>query len=176
MSKSLPHSSSSSQKSPASGQNPSWTRQRNSGYASSPRTNSDSKSDNFDLKDRTEVGSDPLYREIILEHWEHPQNYGVIENADIDVSGNNPLCGDQIRITAKLKDGKVTDIAFTAEGCAISKASASLFTELIKEKTLREISDLSEKDSLEQLGVDITPARLKCALLAYTTLERNLPL
>lgn len=117
------------------------------------------------------ASDDPLYREIILEHWQHPQNYGVIENADIDVCENNPLCGDQIRITAKLKDGKIADIAFVAEGCAISKASASFFTEYAKGKSLQEIRNLSQQEALSQLGVKITPARIKCALLAYSTFQ-----
>lgn len=117
---------------------------------------------------------DPLYREIILEHWQHPQNYGVLENADVDAIGNNPICGDKIRITAKIKNAVMTDIAFTAEGCAISKASASLFTESVKGKTLPELQTMSPEEALTLLGVTITPARLKCALLPHKTLRKVL--
>lgn len=119
------------------------------------------------------MSDDPLYREIILEHWQNPQNYGVIEDANIDASSNNPLCGDQIRITAKLDDGKITDIAFTGEGCAISKASASLFTESIKGKLLADVQTMTEQEILNLLGVNITPSRTKCALLVFSTLHRN---
>lgn len=115
---------------------------------------------------------DPLYREIILEHWQNPQNYGVITGADIDASGDNPLCGDRIRITAKLVDGKITTIAFTGEGCAISKASASLFTEQIKGKPLTEIAKMTQKNVLDNLGITITPARQKCALLGCATFKK----
>lgn len=120
------------------------------------------------------MSDDPLYREIILEHWQNPQNCGVLEGAGIDASGNNPLCGDQIRITAKTQNGKVIDIAFTGEGCAISKASASLFTEHLKGKPLTEIQSMSEQEALDLLGVTVTPSRTKCALLPYVTFQRSL--
>ncbi len=116
---------------------------------------------------------DPLYREIILEHWQHPQNYGVIKNADIDVQDNNPLCGDEIRITGKIKDGKLIKIAFTGEGCAVSKASASLFTEKIKGMKIDDIKKITPEEVLEEVGISLTPARMKCALLVYTTLEKK---
>ena len=116
---------------------------------------------------------DPLYREIILEHWQNPQNYGVIKDADIDISGNNPLCGDHIRITAKMVNGRVINIGFTAEGCAISKASASLFTEHIKDKSLEEIRRISKEEVLLQLGITISPARAKCAMLCVNTFQKN---
>ena len=114
---------------------------------------------------------DPLYREIILDNWENPQNYGVIKNADFDVTQNNPLCGDKIRVTGKVVDGKLTKIAFSGEGCAISKASASLFTEEIKGGNVEKLKKISEKDVLKLLGIELTPARMKCALLVYKTLQ-----
>lgn len=116
---------------------------------------------------------DPLYREIILEHWSHPQNYGVIKNADFDISDNNPLCGDELRLTGKTKDGKLVSISFTGDGCAISKASASLFTEKIKGMTIDAIKQISPQEVLEEVGISLTPARMKCALLVYTTLKRD---
>lgn len=115
---------------------------------------------------------DPLYREIILEHWQHPQNFGIIKNADFDVSDNNPLCGDQIRLTGKIENGKLTKIAFSGEGCAISRASASLFTEEIKGESLKEIKKKKDTDVLELLGIELTPARTKCALLIFNTLKK----
>ena len=94
---------------------------------------------------------DPLYREIILEHWQHPQNYGIVENSDFDVEEFNPLCGDMIRLTGKIKNGKLTEIAFIGEGCAISKASASLFSEEIKGESLESIKKVKEQDVLNLL-------------------------
>src|SRR5260221_12115722 len=114
---------------------------------------------------------DPLYREIILEHWQHPENSGVIKDADFDLTENNPLCGDKIRLTGKIKNGKLTEIAFEGVGCAISQASASLFTEEIKGERLDLIKKKKEEDVLTLLGIDLTPARMKCALLIYKTFK-----
>lgn len=116
---------------------------------------------------------DPLYREIILEHWENPQNYGVIKNADFDVTEFNSLCGDEIRLTGKIKNGNLSEIKFTGEGCAISKASASLFTEKVKGMSLTEIKKLMHEDVLSELGIILTPARTKCALLIYQALQKT---
>jgi nitrogen fixation protein NifU and related proteins len=113
---------------------------------------------------------DPLYREIILDLWENPQNYGVLDAPDLDVRGNNPLCGDQIRLTGKVVDGRLAELTFTGEGCAISRASASLFTERVRGMTLQEIRATGEDEVLEELGMTLTPARRKCALLVYRTL------
>lgn len=118
--------------------------------------------------------NDPLYREIILEHWQNPQNYGVIKNPDIDVSEINIICGDKIRLTGKIKNGKLTEIAFTSEGCAISKASASLFTQNLKGMSLTGIKKINQEDVLKNLLVSITPARHNCALLCYRVLQKGL--
>ena|SRR5258708_571513 len=117
---------------------------------------------------------DALYREIILDHWKNPQNYGVIDNADIDISDNNPLCGDEMRITVKIENKIITNILFVSEGCAISKASASLFTEKIKEISVDEIKNITPEEVLKELGIDLTPTRTKCALLVYSTLKKGL--
>jgi nitrogen fixation protein NifU and related proteins len=116
---------------------------------------------------------DPLYREIILEHWQNPQNAGVIKNTDFDVMEVNPLCGDKIRLTGKLENGKLTEIAFEGVGCAISQASASLFTEDVKGESLVLLKDKREKDVLDLLGIELTPARTKCALLVLKTLQNG---
>lgn len=115
---------------------------------------------------------DPLYREIILEHWQNPQNYGIIKNADFTINGNNPTCGDTIIITGKIINNKLTEIKFTSEGCAISKASASLFSEKIKGLRLSEIKKMTQEDSLEELGVKISPARHNCALLMFKAMHK----
>lgn len=116
---------------------------------------------------------DPLYREIILEHWQNPQNYGTIKNPDFDVSEVNVTCGDKIRLTGKIKNGKLMKVAFTSEGCAISKASASLLTNEIKGKELVKIKRINEGDVLEGLPVSISPARRNCALLCFHALQRT---
>jgi nitrogen fixation NifU-like protein len=118
--------------------------------------------------------TDQIYREIILEHYKNPLNYGVLRNADIDVTEFNPLCGDEIHLTLKLHNKRISEVAFESRGCAISKASASLFTEEIKGKTLAEVKKLSQEDVLALLEVPLTPARTKCALLVQKTVMNHL--
>jgi nitrogen fixation NifU-like protein len=110
---------------------------------------------------------DDFYREEILEHYTHPHHYGTLENPDITHIENNPLCGDRIRFDLKLgEDGRtVKDVRFSAVGCAISKASASMLSDLIVGRTLDEIKALSKEEMLDELGIDLGPVRLKCALL-----------
>jgi nitrogen fixation NifU-like protein len=116
---------------------------------------------------------DPLYREIILEHWQNPQNAGVLKNADIDTTEINPLCGDKIRLTIQIEKGKIKNILFFGVGCAISQASASIFTEEIKGVSLISIKKITEQDVLVLLGIELTPARMKCALLIWKTVQKG---
>jgi nitrogen fixation NifU-like protein len=110
---------------------------------------------------------DDFYREEILEHYTHPHNYGTLEQADISHEEDNPLCGDRIRFDIQLdEDGEtVKDVRFSAVGCAISKASASMLTDLLIGQTLDEIKALTNEDVVDELGIDLGPVRLKCALL-----------
>ena len=110
---------------------------------------------------------DDFYREEILEHYTHPHNYGTLEHPDISHEEDNPLCGDRIRFDIGLaEDGKtVKDVRFSAVGCAISKASASMLTDLLIGQTLDEIKALTNEDVIDELGIDLGPVRLKCALL-----------
>lgn len=110
---------------------------------------------------------DDFYREEILEHYTHPHHYGMLEHADISHEEDNPLCGDRIRFDIQLDDdGKtVKDVRFSGVGCAISKASASMLSDLLIGQTLDEIRALTNEDLLEELGIDLGPVRLKCALL-----------
>ncbi len=116
---------------------------------------------------------DPLYREIILEHWQNPNNYGILAKPTITADGYNPLCGDKIHLTAIIKDDVVVEVAFTAEGCAIASASASLFTDYIKGMTVKDVKNITDQEVLDQLGVTLTPARQKCALLIYKTFQKT---
>lgn len=107
-----------------------------------------------------------LYHEDILEHYRHPQNHGIIENADITRKERNSSCGDELTFTFKIEDGKVADVKFNGDGCAISQAAASMLTDEIIGMTTNDIAKLQKEDVLELLGIELGPTRLKCALLS----------
>jgi nitrogen fixation NifU-like protein len=112
-----------------------------------------------------------LYREVILDHYQNPRNYGTLEPADISYEEDNPVCGDRIRLDLRLKDGHVSEVRFSGHGCAISQASASMLTEAIQGKSLDEIKSLGKDDVLDMLGIPLGPVRLKCALLSLKVLK-----
>jgi nitrogen fixation NifU-like protein len=116
---------------------------------------------------------DNLYRDFILEHYRNPHNKGVLDPHDLHFADSNPTCGDEMSMTLRLDEARqrVTDVAFDGRGCAISQASASILTDELRGKTLDEITALDPKGVLEELGVPIGPARLKCALLGYKVLQ-----
>jgi nitrogen fixation protein NifU and related proteins len=135
----------------------------------------------------TDLGD--LYQEMILEHYKSPRNFGVLESADRVAHGDNPLCGDKIALTVKLKGEVIEDIKFKGSGCAISTASASLMTEAVKGKTKADAEALYGKfhpmvmgtgsaDGVGKLevfsGVSEFPIRVKCATLAWHTLRAAL--
>jgi nitrogen fixation NifU-like protein len=118
---------------------------------------------------------DDLYRDEILEHYRQPHNFGTLDAPDATYEGNNPLCGDRITMMLALaEDGTVRDVAFSGRGCAISQASASLLTDEVKGRQLSEVEALTNQDILDLLGIEISPARLKCALLSLDTLHHAL--
>lgn len=115
---------------------------------------------------------DDFYRELILDHYKNPRHKGQLEPNDFSYEDSNPLCGDQVRIDVRLDaDQRVKEVAFTGRGCAISQASASLLMEHILGKPLAEVKQLTREDILELLGIELTPARLKCALLSLKVLK-----
>jgi nitrogen fixation NifU-like protein len=116
---------------------------------------------------------DDFYRDEILEHYTHPHHYGRMEHPDISHEESNPLCGDRVRFELQLDgDGKtVQDVRFSGVGCAISKASASMLSDLVVGKTLEEIRGMTREDVLDELGIDLGPVRLKCALLPLKVLK-----
>jgi nitrogen fixation NifU-like protein len=118
--------------------------------------------------------ADSLYREIILEHYRNPQNRGVLEPADFSYEDTNPLCGDEVRIDVRVADGRISEIAFSGRGCAISQASASMLTEMVKGQTLDDVKAISKDDLLEELEIPLSPARLKCALLSLKVLKAGM--
>ncbi len=134
-----------------------------------------------------------LYQEVILDHNKNPRNFREIENANRKADGNNPLCGDELKVFLELEDEKVKDVSFIGSGCAISKASASMMTQMVKGKTLTEAETLfdefhrmvlgemdeeAEENHLGKLkifaGVREFPARVKCASLSWHTMHAAL--
>ena len=112
-----------------------------------------------------------LYKENILDHYKNPRNYGEIENPDISYFDTNPLCGDELQMQIKVKDGKAEDVKFKGKGCSISLASASMLTEMIMGKDMEEIKEIGKKDILDAVGVQLGPSRIKCALLPLKVLK-----
>ncbi len=117
--------------------------------------------------------ADDLYREVILDHYKNPRGHGVIEGADASAEGVNPLCGDEVSIFVQFaEDGEtVDDVKFSGRGCAISQASTSMLMEMVKGRTAEEIAALPKEELLEEVGIPLTPIRLKCALLGLGVLK-----
>ncbi len=120
--------------------------------------------------------SNHMYREVILDHHKHPRNFGTIEQPDGQAQQDNPLCGDSISITFTYDKGKkkIDTIKFTGTGCSVTRAGASILTETVAGKSVEELTSYTDDDFLGDMGVPITPARKKCALLALVTLRRAL--
>ena len=116
---------------------------------------------------------DSLYREVILDHYKNPRGHGVITEPDAQAEGQNPLCGDEVSISVSFgADGDtIDDIRFVGRGCAISQASTSMLMEMVKGKTATEVAGLPKDDLLEELGIPLTPVRLKCSLLGLGVLK-----
>ena len=113
-----------------------------------------------------------LYREIIVDRYKNPQYKGKLEPNDITFEDDNPLCGDHIRVDLRIdEDGNVTEAVFDGYGCAISQASADLLIESIQGKHLNEVKSLTKEDIIELLGLELSPVRLKCALLSLKVLK-----
>lgn len=137
---------------------------------------------------------DDLYKEVILDHYQHPRNRGRLESPDVATRGHNPLCGDEIELALAIDDETVRDVGFGGRGCSISQASASMMTENIKGRTLRDAEQLTDAfkavmtaggptealgqaEELQALqGVKRYPVRVKCALLPWTALEEAVEL
>jgi nitrogen fixation protein NifU and related proteins len=115
--------------------------------------------------------SSDIYKDIILDYYRNPRNFGDLPNPDVRAKDSNPLCGDIIEMQLKIEDGKIEDIRFKGKGCAISQASASMLTETVKGKTLDEVKSMSKTDVLNLLGIDPGPTRIKCALLSLKVVK-----
>ncbi len=112
-----------------------------------------------------------IYREQILDLARNPVNHGQLDPHDASYEDTNPLCGDRVRIDLRITDGAIEDIAFSGRGCAISQASASMLTEMVMGLPVDEAAALSNEAMLEEIGVEISPARIKCALLGLHVLR-----
>jgi len=115
---------------------------------------------------------DQLYRELILDHYKNPRNHGLLEPADGRAEGQNPLCGDEISVSVRLGDGGVIeDVGFEGRGCAISQAATSMLTDLVKGRTAEDVASMPKEELLDELGIPLTPVRLKCAILGLGVLR-----
>jgi nitrogen fixation NifU-like protein len=117
---------------------------------------------------------DDLYRDYILDHYKRPHHTGHLEQPNAHSEGFNPLCGDRISLDLRITDGVVREVAWQGAGCAISQASASLLSDEIEGKPVGTVAALGPDDVLDLLGIEISPARLRCALLSLDTLSRAL--
>jgi nitrogen fixation NifU-like protein len=114
-----------------------------------------------------------MYREVILDHYKSPRGHGLLEHPDAQAEGQNPLCGDEVTISVKFaEDGEtIEDVGFDGRGCAISQAATSMLTELVKGRTATDVAALPKEDLLEEIGIPLTPIRLKCAILGLGVLK-----
>jgi nitrogen fixation protein NifU and related proteins len=113
-----------------------------------------------------------LYRELILDHYKSPRNHGLLDPADAHAEGQNPLCGDEIAVTVRLgADDRIEEVGFDGRGCAISQAATSMLTDLVKGKTALEVAEMPRDELLDELGIPLTPVRLKCAILGLGVLK-----
>ena len=116
---------------------------------------------------------DQLYREVILDHYKNPRGHGLLDDADAHAEGNNPLCGDEIAVSVRFGDDgdTIADVGFEGRGCAISQAATSMLTEMVKGRSATDVATLPKEELLEEIGIPLTPIRLKCALLGLGVLK-----
>jgi nitrogen fixation NifU-like protein len=115
---------------------------------------------------------DDLYRENILEHYKRPHNWGELADPDLEFFDSNPLCGDELRVQLKIDaEGKVSEVAFSGHGCAISQAAASMASDEVVGMPVEELLKLDREFVLDLLGIDISATRIKCALLSLKVLK-----
>ena len=110
---------------------------------------------------------DDLYREVILDHYKNPRNYGLLEPSDARAEGQNPLCGDEVSVSIRFgPDGETIEaVGFEGRGCAISQAATSMLTDIVKGRTAAEVAALPKEELLAEVGIPLTPVRMKCAIL-----------
>jgi nitrogen fixation protein NifU and related proteins len=114
-----------------------------------------------------------MYREVILDHYKNPRGHGTIEGADAHAEGMNPLCGDEVDIYVSFDDDGDTihEVKFSGRGCAISQAATSMLMEMVEGRKATEVAAMSKDELLDEVGIPLTPVRLKCALLGLGVLK-----
>ena len=117
---------------------------------------------------------DALYRDEILEHYRHPHHAGTLAAPTHGAALDNPLCGDRISLQLRVEEGRVAEVAFLGRGCAISQAAASMLADELVGKELEKVGALGPDEAVALLGIEVSPARLKCATLAHSALRRAL--
>ncbi len=115
-----------------------------------------------------------IYSENILDYYKNPRNKGKIKNPTNKAKEKNPLCGDEIQVDIKIEKNKIKEIKFSGQGCAISQASISMLTEKIIGKTTKKVLSLKDDDIIKMLGIPISPARTKCAVLGLQAIKKAL--
>lgn len=115
-----------------------------------------------------------MYRENILDHYKHPRNAGALLDSTVTHREYNPLCGDELTLSLKLEDGRISDVRFSGRGCAISQASASMLTDELRGMRADEVRSITRQHILDNLGIEISPGRIRCALLILKTANRAL--
>ena len=114
---------------------------------------------------------DDLYREVILDHYKNPRGHGLLDTPDGVAEGQNPLCGDEITVSVRFDGDVIADVGFEGRGCAISQAATSMLTELVVGRSADEVARMPKEELLEEIGIPLSPVRLKCAILGFGTLK-----
>ncbi|HLD15927.1 MAG TPA: SUF system NifU family Fe-S cluster assembly protein [Candidatus Nanoarchaeia archaeon] len=117
-----------------------------------------------------------IYRENIMDHYKNPRNFGKLENANIEFHDYNPLCGDEITVQLKTNGDEIKGIKFSGRGCALSMATASILTEEIKGKAIKDVEKLTNEDIFKMIGINVSPSRIKCVLLSLSAIKKGVKL
>ncbi len=114
---------------------------------------------------------DQLYREVILDHYKNPRGHGLLDAPDGVAEGQNPLCGDEVTVSVRFDGDVIADVGFEGRGCAISQAATSMLTELVVGRNAAEIARMPKEELLDEIGIPLSPVRLKCAILGLGVLK-----
>jgi nitrogen fixation protein NifU and related proteins len=114
---------------------------------------------------------DQLYREVILDHYKNPRGHGLLDGADAQAEGQNPLCGDEVTVSLRFDGDTIAEVGFEGRGCAISQAATSMLTEIVVGRDADEVARMPKEELLEEIGIPLTPVRLKCAILGLGVLK-----
>ncbi len=113
-----------------------------------------------------------MYREVILDHYKAPRNHGILDPNDAVAEGQNPLCGDEVTVSVRFGEGDIIEsVGFEGRGCAISQAATSMLTDLVKGRSAQEVAVMQKEELLDEIGIPLSPVRLKCALLGMGVLK-----